>query len=46
MVEMQAGGTGLPFPIIKTALARDLIVDEGQTLELEYYLKYGNNDLF
>ena len=26
--------------------AKDLEVDEGQTLELDYYLEHGNHDLF
>ncbi|WP_299126581.1 hypothetical protein [uncultured Winogradskyella sp.] len=31
---------------VSMAFAKDLEVDEGQTFELDYYLKYGNHDLF
>lgn len=45
-VKIQAANTGLSFPPISLVLTEDLEVDESQTFELDYYLKYGNHDLF
>ena len=33
--------TGYSFPWVIVVYSRDLEVDEGQTFELDYYLKYG-----
>ncbi|OBQ57039.1 hypothetical protein JJL45_01965 [Tamlana sp. s12] len=44
--KIQAAGTGLSFPPVSLVLAEDLEVDEGQTFELDYYLKHGNHGLF
>tara|TARA_R110002051_G_scaffold78936_1_gene142571 strand:- start:7262 stop:7537 length:276 start_codon:yes stop_codon:yes gene_type:complete len=44
--KIQPGGTGLSFPPIHLVRAKDLEVDEGQTFELEWYLKHGNHNLF
>jgi hypothetical protein len=41
-----AANTGLAFPPISLVWAEDLEVDEGQTFELDYYLKHGKHDLF
>ncbi|WP_370001027.1 hypothetical protein [Winogradskyella sp.] len=34
------------FKSVSTVLVEDLEVDEGLTFELDYYLKYGQHDLF
>ncbi|MFQ3351936.1 MAG: hypothetical protein ACI914_001189, partial [Candidatus Marivariicella framensis] len=41
-----ASNTGLSFPSINLVSAEDLVVDEGQTFELDWYLKYGKHGLF
>ena len=38
--------TGLSFPPVNVVYAKDLEVDDKQTFELNYYLEYGNHDLF
>lgn len=45
-VKIQALNTGLSSPRTSIVLAEDLEVDEGQTLELDYYLKHGDHGLF
>ncbi|WP_298765112.1 hypothetical protein [uncultured Polaribacter sp.] len=45
-VKIQPGNSGLSFPPIHLVYAKDLEVDEGQTFELEWYLKHGNHNLF
>jgi hypothetical protein len=44
--KIQASNTGLSFPSINLVSAEDLVVDEGQTFELDWYLKYGKHGLF
>ncbi len=44
--KIQALNTGLSFPSTSIMLVEDLEVDEGQTLELDYYLKHGKHRLF
>ncbi|WP_377878528.1 hypothetical protein [Algibacter miyuki] len=44
--KIQALNTGLSFPSTSIMLVEDLEVDEGQTLELDYYLKHGDHGLF
>lgn len=44
--KIQALNTGLSFPSISLVLVEDLEVDEGQTFELEYFLRHGEHDLF
>jgi hypothetical protein len=44
--KLQAGNTGLSFPSISLVLVQDLEVDELQTAQLDYYLKYANHNLF
>ena len=46
LAKIQAGNTGLKSPPTSYVLVEDLEVDEVQTFELDYYLKYGNHDLF
>lgn len=43
--KIKALNTGLSFPPISLVLAEDLEVDEGQTFELDYYLKDENHNL-
>ena len=44
--KIQAANTGLSFPPISLVLVEDLEVDEVQTFQLDYYLEFGNHDLF
>jgi hypothetical protein len=41
-----ASNTGLTSPPTSLVLAEDLEVDEVQTFQLEYYLKFGDHNLF
>lgn len=44
--KIQAVNTGLSFNSVNIVLVDDLEVDELQTDQLDYYLKYGNHNLF
>ncbi|WP_040279250.1 hypothetical protein [Psychroserpens damuponensis] len=46
IAKLQLGNSGLKIPPISYALVEDLEVDDVQTAQLDYYLKYGDHDLF
>lgn len=46
IAKLQLGNSGLKFPPTSYALVEDLEVDEVQTAQLDYYLKYNDHDLF
>jgi len=46
LAKTQAINTGLKSPPTSLVLAEDLEVDEVQTAQLDYYLKFGKHGLF
>jgi hypothetical protein len=46
IAKIMASNTGLTSPPTSLVLAEDLEVDEVQTFQLEYYLKFGDHNLF
>ena len=44
--KIQASNPGSAIKYVSTVLVDDLVVDEAQTMQLDYYLKYGDHNLF